>query len=51
VQNWIDIVATMNDPKAVSATDIAVDATEEADAPVEAAADAFMGLGMDTAPF
>ena len=50
VQNWIDIVATMNDPKAVTATDAAVDTTTEADVPVEAAADAFMGLGMD-APF
>ena len=50
VQNWIDIVATMNDPKAVTATDVAVDATVETDVPVEAAADAFMGLEMD-APF
>jgi hypothetical protein len=41
VNNWIDIVATMNDPKTVSAVD-AVSTTEPA-APVEATADEFLG--------
>ena len=43
VQNWIDIVATMNDPKTVSASDVAVSPVE--DVPTPAAADAFMGFG------
>lgn len=51
VQNWIDIVATMNDPKAVTANDVPTEMTDESADPVEAAADAFMGLGMEDTPF
>ena len=51
VQNWIDIVATMNDPKAVTANDVPTETTDESADPVEAAADAFMGLGMEDTPF
>ena len=50
VQNWIDIVATMNDPKAVTSADVAAESATEPAEPVPAAADEFMGLGMDV-PF
>ena len=49
VQNWIDIVATMNDPKAVTSADVTTESEAVAE-PVPAAADEFMGLGMDV-PF
>lgn len=41
VQNWIDIVATMNDPKTVSSADNVIGTPEPA-APVEASADSFI---------
>ena len=41
VQNWIDIVATMNDPKTV--TSAPVETAAEPAAPVEASADEFLG--------
>ena len=51
VHNWIDIVATMNDPKAVTSAEVTTEAEAEAVAePVPAAADEFMGLGMEV-PF
>ena len=49
VQNWIDIVATMNDPKAVTSADVTTEPEVVAE-PVPAAADDFMGLGMES-PF
>ena len=52
VQNWIDIVATMNDPKSVSINEVAGDADAAEDVtPLPADADTFMGLGMEDAPF
>jgi hypothetical protein len=50
VQNWIDIVATMNDPKAVTSADVTTEPEVVAE-PVPAAADDFMGLGMESTPF
>lgn len=45
VQNWIDIVATMNDPKTVSAVETSNNSTPPtADKPEEASVDAFMGF-------
>lgn len=45
VQNWIDIVATMNDPKTVSAVETSNNPpTSVADKPEEASVDAFMGF-------
>jgi hypothetical protein len=49
VQNWIDIVATLNDPKSVSSVETPSTVTEEA--PAEATADAFMGMDDDNMPF
>ena len=45
VQNWIDIVATMNDPKTVSSVETTTAA--EPAAPVEASPDEFLGLDSD----
>lgn len=42
VQNWIDIVATMNDPKSVSVNEVAAPVVETTPAPADA--DAFMGI-------
>ena len=44
VQNWIDIVATMNDPKTVAAVETAA---TEVEAPVEANPDSFLGIDED----
>lgn len=49
VKNWIDIVATLNDPKSVSSVETPSTVTEEA--PAEATADAFMGMNDDDMPF
>ena len=49
VQNWIDIVATMNDPKTVASVE-APTAAEPA-APVEATADEFLGIDDGDMPF
>lgn len=43
VQNWIDIVATMNDPKSVSVNEVAAPAVDATPAPADA--DAFMSFG------
>jgi hypothetical protein len=43
VQNWIDIVATMNDPKSVSANEVATPVVDVTPAPADA--DAFMSFG------
>ena len=51
VMNWIDIVATMNDPKAVTASEVATGAPVE-EAPVPASVDAFFnGEENDGMPF
>ena len=51
VQNWIDIVATMNDPKSVTASEVASNPVED-DAPVPASVDAFFnGEENDGMPF
>lgn len=49
VKNWIDIVATLNDPKSVSSVEVPSTATEEE--PAEATVDAFMGMNDDDMPF
>ena len=49
VQNWIDIVATMNDPKTVSSAP--VETAAEPAAPVEATADDFLPDTDDDLPF
>ena len=49
VQNWIDIVATMNDPKTV--TSAPVETAAEPAAPVEASADEFLGIDDGDMPF
>ena len=43
VQNWIDIVATMNDPKSVSVNEVAAPTVDATPAPADA--DAFMSFG------
>ena len=51
VQNWIDIVATMNDPKTVSAVETSEPDVVAPQEPTEASADAFMGTDDDDLPF
>jgi hypothetical protein len=43
VQNWIDIVATMNDPKSVSVNEVATPVVDATPAPADA--DSFMNFG------
>ena len=51
VQNWIDIVATMNDPKTVAVNEVAADAPTVIADPVPADADAFLGDDASDLPF